>query len=331
MSRRARRGIAPALALCLGGCTGVQSILAPGGRNAGEIATLWWYMFGVGMAILALVAALYAYALFSDPQRRVRPAPELVVATGGMALPIVCFSILLPMTFRVSRLATADVPPNTLRVEVQAHQFWWEFRYDVPNAPWRSFYIANEIHLPAGKPVEFIVTSADVTHSFWVPGLAGKVQVIPGLRNRLVIEGDRPGVYRGECALLCGLSHAKMAFYAVVEPPATFDAWMAHQLAPATPPAEGPARAGYLAFRTHGCVFCHAARGLGAWGRRAPDLTHVGSRLSIAAGTFTTSPAAFAAWIADNQHIKPDNHMLSFAALDAPTLQALASFLESLK
>lgn len=321
--------LAPLVALS--GCTGIQSILAPGGRGASEIASLWWYMFGAGMAILSLVVALYGYALLTRPEHRRKISPDAMIIAGGVALPIICFSILLPLSFAVDRMATAAAPPNSMRLDIQGNRFWWRIQYIEPDRPDLSFTVANEIHLPAGRHVEIFLTSADVIHSFWVPGLAGKLQLIPGLQNRLVLEPTTPGIYRGQCSMYCGLSHAKMALYVIVQPPAEFDAWRARQLENAAEPTNELARAGYIAFRTHACVFCHTVRGLGSWGRVGPDLTHVGNRLTIAAGTFATDPHSFVDWIANNQSIKPENKMLSFAALGQPTLQSIAVFLEGLK
>ncbi len=189
---------------------GVQSVLAPGGVNASEIATLWWWMFGVGMAILALVVALYAYVLYTRPDQRPNVSTNAIVIAGGVVLPIVCFSILLPMSFAVARLWTADVPPGTLRVEVQGNQWWWRVQYLEPGRGDLSFFTSNEIHVPTGRPAEIFLTSNDVIHSLWVPGMGGKTQLIPGIRNRMVIQADKPGRYRAQCAEFCGLAACRI-------------------------------------------------------------------------------------------------------------------------
>jgi cytochrome c oxidase subunit 2 len=191
--------------------------------------------------------------------------------------------------------------------------------------------LANELHLPVGGVVDLTLTTADVIHSFWVPALAGKVDMIPGHRNRLVMHPSREGIYRGQCAEYCGDQHARMALEVVVQSPQAFGAWLAREATPAAEPATGEQARGRAAFFRGGCATCHTIRGTSAAGQLAPDLTHVGSRRMIAAGTLRNHRAALAGWIAGSQAIKPGNLMPSMAVFEGDELLALASYLESLK
>jgi cytochrome c oxidase subunit 2 len=189
---------------------------------------------------------------------------------------------------------------------------------------------ANELRLPAGEPVELLLHADDVIHSFWVPNLAGKMDLIPGRVNRMVIQGDRPGIYRGQCAEYCGLQHSLMAFDVIVLPRSEFDSWVA-SLAQARPePQSADLREGRRLFLTLGCGTCHAVRGLSE-ARLGPDLTQIGSRRSIAAGALPGGIGNIAAWIASAQHLKPGNLMPSYDRLEGPELRALAAYMESLK
>jgi cytochrome c oxidase subunit 2 len=191
---------------------------------------------------------------------------------------------------------------------------------------------ANEIHLPVGREVVLAVTSPDVIHSLWIPNLHGKIDMIPGQVNTLRVLAERPGVMRGQCAEYCGAQHALMALYVVAEPPEHFEAWLSRQRQPVAPPEEPFLARGMQVFGTAGCGACHAVRGTEWNGRLGPDLSRVGSRLSLAAGVLGNHRGTLAGWIAAAQDIKPENRMPSFAsALDGPELRALAAWLESLK
>jgi cytochrome c oxidase subunit 2 len=182
-----------------------------------------------------------------------------------------------------------------------------------------------------GRPVEFLLTTADVIHSFWAPSLGGKLDMIPGRENRLVLEASRAGIYRGQCAEYCGGPHALMAFDVVAHEPAEFDRWLATQVRPAAAPADDTRRRGLEVFMQSGCAACHTIRGTEAAGLIGPDLTHVGSRLSLAAATLPNNPGALSAWVAHAQAIKPGVFMPSFEILSGPELTALSAYLEGLK
>lgn len=313
----------------LGGCAGVQSALAPEGTAAREIATLWWVMATGAGLIFITVLGLALYALKSDPERHRRLGSPALIVGGGVVLPVVVLSALLVYSFILGGSLTDRVAPEALRITVSGRQWWWEVRYQPAGSP-EPVVSANELHIPVGEPVELRLEASDVIHSFWVPSLAGKMDMIPGQTNRLVVQADRPGLYRGQCAEYCGGPHALMAFYVIAEPAEAFAAWLARERRPARAPAEPDRRRGLQLFLDSGCGTCHAIRGTAADGRFGPDLTHVGGRRSLAAGILPVNLGTLAGWIADSQQIKPGNRMPSFNTFDGEALRTLAAYLESL-
>jgi cytochrome c oxidase subunit 2 len=226
--------------------------------------------------------------------------------------------------------ALAHLPlQDALPIRVTAHQWWWEVLYDDPQ-PGRIFSTANEIHVPVGRPVVVTLLADDVIHSFWVPSLHGKKDLIPGRTNVIEFRADQPGTYRGFCAEFCGLQHAFMSFDVVAMPPQEFDAWAQHQREPAPEPADASARRGRELFLSGSCMLCHAVHGTPANARKAPDLTHVATRERLAAGRIPNTPQDLAAWIADPQKIKPGVNMPAHP-LPPDDLQALVAYLGTLK
>ena len=320
--------IAASAALC--GCEGVQSALAPAWPVAREIASLWWWMAAMAGGVFALVLALVLYAVLRDPARRWNVGAERLIVAGGIALPVAVLSVLLPFGIRVGSGVTAANTPDTVQIRVRGHQWWWHIEYRDGTAA-GAFETANELYVPTGRPVELTLTSADVVHSLWIPRLAGKLDLIPGRTNRLVIQADEPGVFRGQCAEFCGIGHAKMAFQVVAVPPAQFTAWARRLQAPARLPGDAVTRQGAQHFAAAGCGLCHAVRGHGAWGRTGPDLTHVGSRLTIGAGLLDNTRANLALWIVDNDTLKPGNRMPDFVELEPEARESISAYLESLQ
>jgi cytochrome c oxidase subunit 2 len=319
-----------AAAVLAGGCGGDQSTVRPAGKAADEIAGLWWTMMVGGWLVLALVVMLLAVALLRRRTGRTGPdAPEprhgtALVLTGGVALPLVVLTGLFWLMLQVLPDTSAAGKRTALTVDVTGHQWWWEVRY-----PGTGAVTANEIHIPAGRAVRVRVRTADVIHSLWVPRLNRKLDMIPGKDNELVLEADRPGVYRGQCAEFCGLQHANMAFFVVADPPARFRAWLDGMAAPATAPAGASERRGLRVFLGEGCGGCHTIRGTDADGRLGPDLTHLAARSTLAAGTIPNSTGDLAGWILDPQHAKPGNKMPGFD-LRGSELQDLVAYLRSL-
>lgn len=318
------------LSATLAGCTGIQSMLDPHGPVAETIADLAWIMFAGAALIFLLVICILFYGLFSRPERRHPLRGSALIVGGGLVLPVVTLSILLFYVFRIGAEIDGDPLPNErVIVEVTAYQWWWEFRYLDPDTN-QAAVTANELHVPVGVPVELRLESADVIHSFWAPNLAGKRDVIPGQTNRLVIEAADSGIFRGQCNEFCGAQHALMRFLVVSEPIEDFERWLAAQREPARPPLDPVLESGQVAFMSSGCPVCHTVRGTEARGKPAPDLTHFGSRLTIAAGTLKNTQGNREAWIISSQHIKPNNKMPNYP-FDAPTLRALAAYLGSLE
>lgn len=325
----ARRGW-PAGFLFLAGCDGPQSALDPKGVSAEHIAEIGWVLFSGGAAIFAFVMILTAWALFA--RRRNWLARDGWIVGGGVVFPVVVLTALLVYTLGVARDITGEPPADPLRVEVVGVMWWWEVRYtDLEGGQAGPIVSANEIHVPVGRPVEITLTTVDVIHSFWVPNLAGKLDMVPGHINRLTLRATTPGVYRGQCAEYCGAQHARMALYVVAHSPEEFAAWLARERAPASDPTDPLRRQGREAFFKAGCQACHTIRGTPANGKLGPDLTHVGGRLSLAAGWLDNHVGTLAGWIADAQDIKPGNRMPSFDVLDGKTVRALAAYLEGLK
>ncbi|MBL6455272.1 c-type cytochrome [Belnapia sp. T6] len=303
-----------------------HSVLSPMGPEAARIAELSWLLFLGGAAIFLLVMLLLALALGGGPGVRRRLGARRAILAGGVAFPVLVLSALLVHTLGVAA-ALGLGEPAPLRIEVTGRQYWWEVRY-----PDREVVTANEIHIPVGRAVELLVDSGDVIHSFWVPSLHGKIDMIPGRVNRRRFSLDRPGVLRGQCAEFCGTQHALMAFFVVAEEEAEFERWLERLRAPVAKPEEPFLAQGWQAFGQAGCGACHAVRGTPWAGRSGPDLTLLGGRLSLAAGTLDNHLATLAGWIAGPQDIKPGNRMPAFnTVLDGPELRAVAAWLESLR
>ncbi|MDQ2104296.1 cytochrome c oxidase subunit II, partial [Azospirillum isscasi] len=234
---------------------GPQSALHPGGRNAEAILDLTLILVAGGGVIFLFVMALAGYAVIARPERF--PGTRAWVIGGGIVFPIVTLTALQVYEFAVARQLSDTGGVEPLRVEVTGHMWWWEVRYPGDGGEGEPLRTANRLVIPAGRPVEVVVTAADVIHSFWVPSLAGKIDMIPGHENRLILVGERPGTYRGQCAEYCGAQHALMAFDVVVEPPDRFEEWLAAERRPAAEPAGPQQSTGRDAFLRAGCGSCH--------------------------------------------------------------------------
>jgi cytochrome c oxidase subunit II len=334
----ARPALAFATALVLGGCTGAPSVLDARGPKAARTAELWWLMLGVAAVVFAVVVMLLLVALVRARAGRPADAPaeaDLLAAAGGnrfvvfggVVAPAFVLVGLMALIVRTMVVLSAPATAADLAVAVVGHQFWWEVRY-----PAQQVVTANEIHVPAGRPVQLNVTSSDVIHSFWVPQLMGKVDLVPGRTNSTWLQADQPGVYRGQCAEYCGLQHAHMAFLVVAEPPEQFAAWLDAQRQPAAEPAGPLARQGAQAFARERCITCHTIRygATAVGGKVGPDLTHLASRRTIAGGMLENTRGNLGGWIANPQALKPGSDMPALP-LDAQSLGALVAYLETLK
>lgn len=332
--RRRLRKIAPAFSsgavcLLLGGCNWSQSILAPRGTHAETIDRLTWTLFIGGTLILALVVATLAAAILLRRERTAWMANNNFVIGFGIVFPVVTLTFLLAFSSVTSRTLFHAGEPQ-IRIEVIGEQFWWRVNYLGDNGA-ISFATANEIRIPVDTPVEFILKTRDVIHSFWAPNLAGKLDMIPGRVTSYTFAATTPGLYRGQCAEYCGAQHALMAFYVVATTQAEHEAWLAQQMGNAPEPTTPFLAQGRDLFLAAGCGSCHTVRGTPANGVLGPDLTRVGSRLSIGAGTWPVNVGTLAGWTSSAQHLKPGNLMPSFGNLQGEQLRAIAAYMESLK
>jgi cytochrome c oxidase subunit 2 len=328
--RDACRWIVSTGALLLASCGGPQSALDPAGRGAERIADLFWWMTAGAVIIWLAVIGLAFYAMRVRPEAHSRRQTNLLIIGGGAIIPTVVLTGLLAYGLALMPDLLAPAPEGSLKIAVTGEQWWWRVRYLPPGGNGLAVELANEIRLPVSERVEFRLESPDVIHSFWIPALGGKLDMIPGRTNRLTLEPTRTGVFRGACAEYCGTSHALMSFYVVVLEQADFAAWLAHQQEPARPPVQPLAGRGRELFLANGCGACHTVRGTPADGTVGPDLTHVGGRLSLGAGILPNDPEAFLRWVARTEDVKPGVHMPAFGMLPPEDLRALAVYLDGL-
>jgi cytochrome c oxidase subunit II len=315
--------------LAISGCTGVQSALAPSGPTAEAIADLFWVMTAGAGLIFVAVLGLALYAVYARRQPLSTRFGHGLIIGGAVVFPTLVLAVLLVYGLRMLPTQLAPAPPGSVRIHVEGLQWWWRVRYETSaGAP---FELANEIVLPRARPVQFILKSADVIHSFWIPNLAGKVDMIPGRTTRLALTATRAGEYRGACAEYCGTSHAWMAFPVRVLEPEAFDTWLAGQRAPARVPVAEDVERGRRAFTEYGCGACHTVRGEVARASLAPDLTHFGSRRSIGAGLLVNDAAARERWLARTDLVKPGVHMPAFGMVPHARLRDLSVYLGSLR
>jgi cytochrome c oxidase subunit II len=324
----------------LSGCGGNQSALDPAGPGAARIGDIWWLMLFVCAAVFGLVMLMLLWAITHSGRRTVEATSEAArpdprrdrimarVVGAAVAATVAILFVFVVASYWIGRELVAQ-PTAALNIDVTAQRWWWDVRYR-DAVPSREFSTANEIHIPVGRPVELTLRSVDVIHSFWAPNLQGKKDLIPGQVNTLRLQADRPGVFRGQCAEFCGLQHAHMALDVVAEAKDEFARWQAQQRQPAPQPATDEQRKGRDVFLTSSCVLCHAIAGTSAGAITGPNLTHVASRRSLAAGTLPNTRGHLAGWIIDPQLSKPGSNMPP-NPLRGDELQALLSYLETLR
>lgn len=303
-------------------------VLDPAGPYAWSISLLAWGLLAMALAVFAIVLWALWLALFRPQRLRRRFGGNRLVWIGGVAFPIVVLTVLLVIGLSMVRDLTAPPPANAMRVRVAGEMWWWRIAY-LDSAGRPAMLDANELHIPTGRPVVLELTSSDVIHSFWVPRLSGKLDMIPGRTNRMVIQADLPGVYGGQCAEYCGGPHALMGFAVVAHRPADFERWLAARRRPR--PASSETASGARLFASAGCAACHRIAGTDANGLAGPDLTHVGSRRTLGAGILPNNRGTMMGWIGDAQAIKPGNRMPPYRVLNARQLGEIAAYLESRK
>ena len=320
--------------------TWAGSIFDTAGSPAERIARLAWFLIIVSAVTYLLVLAATGIAMRRARVRRTQgeladTRPETGKRlTRNVAIATTLTTLILLVYVSATALTGKAIawPLNAqqpLTIEVTGHQWWWQFRYR-DSLPSNWLTTSNELHIPVGRPVRVILLSNDVIHSFWIPELHGKQDLIPGHRNTMWIKADRPGVWKARCAEFCGHQHAKMAFDVVAESPAQFAQWYVRQLASALPPTDSSAKHGYDVFVQRTCIMCHSINGTEAGSNVGPELTHIASRPSLAAGSLPNTRVNLTRWILNPQIIKPGVRMPP-NALSPADMTALLDYLETLK
>jgi cytochrome c oxidase subunit 2 len=325
-----RLGLVGATAF-LGGCAwdGPRSSLVPRSDFAREILHVYGIITWVTLGIAAIVLIALSWILL---RYRARPGAALPSQVRGYALLEISWTVAPAVVLLIIAIPTIEVvfrtqgapPRGALEVVVRGRQWWWEFYY-----PEYQLTTANELHLPAGRPAVLTLEGPDVIHSFWVPQLGGKRDVVPGRLNRLTFTPDTPGDFPGQCAEFCGTAHANMGLRVIVDPPAEFERWLAAERAPAVQPASGPAADGATVFAASACVGCHTVRGVSG-GLVGPDLTHFGRRKTLGAGVLPNTAENLTAWILDPQRLKPGAKMPPLGLTEAQA-RSVAAYLLSLQ
>jgi cytochrome c oxidase subunit 2 len=322
------------------GCDGVQPLLAPGGPQSRNIARLGWFVL---ITFSVVTTVMWALIFWVAARRRGTlaehapydaPSDKRWIVVGGFLIPTIILGTIFVMTLNSMKafpMGDDEIHAGPPMITITGHQWWWEIEYHFGDTVNEHVVDANELHIPAGRPIDIRLQTHDVIHSFWVPRLHGKVDLVPGFDNRIRIQADQPGLYRGECGEYCGPQHAHMILLVDVLPQAQFDAWLARMRQPAAAPADRFAAQGQQVFMSNACAFCHTIRGTGAHGLVGPDLTHFGSRKGLAANSYPNGTGYLAAWVTHAQTMKPNAQMPNVTAFTGEELRAIVAYLEGLK
>ena len=330
-SRAALAFVVPAAAAPAHAQAPRQFALQAQGEGAAHILEITWVLLIGGGLIFVAVMALGLFALFGRREGKAWLARRGWLIGAGIAFPLVVLTALLVYTFSVAaQMQRANAQPAATRIQVTGELWWWRVRYLAPGGA-VLLETANELRIPVGEPVDLELVSREVVHSFWVPSLAGKLDMLPGSTNRLRLRATEAGVYRGQCAEYCGTQHAKMALLVMAYPPAEYAAWLEAGRKPAPAPNTPLEQQGRALFEQARCGVCHTVRGTSSEGRVGPDLTHAGTRLTLAAGTLPNGGGPLAAWVSDPQHIKPGSRMPGYRQFTGDELRALSAYLEGLR
>ncbi len=346
MMRRFFEFVIAATTLMIAGCNEPQTTLEGHGLAAIRISHLAWFMTILFLAITLIMWVLLIVAFYKRRGTLAEHEPinseggEIWIVIGGLAVPFVILTLLFVMG--LSLLSAFPIHgmrgPMTVSAEeamkpeirITGHQWWWQIDY-LNDDRSKQFTSANELHLPAGRPVYIEVVTADVMHSLWIPALHGKVDLIPGISNYILIQSSQPGNYVGQCAEYCGAQHAHMRLLAVVQEPKDYEAWLQQQLQPGAEPQTPQEIAGKNIFISGPCAMCHQIRGTAAGGTVGPDLTHIGSRQMIGADSFPNNNAYLEGWITHAQDLKPGCLMPNLTQFTGPQLQDMVAYLRSLQ
>jgi cytochrome c oxidase subunit II len=312
---------------CLAACQENHSVLTPHGPVAEDIAALTWVLLAVAAIVAAIVGVTLSLALRGPARSRSWIANERMIIALGIIFPGVVLSFLLFAGLWLTPALSSSEAKNAIQIEVTGEQWWWRVRYRMASG--QIVESANEVRIPIGQDVVFRLKSADVIHSFWIPSLAGKADMIPGRTTSLRLAASRPGTYRGICAEYCGGPHAFMALDVIAMPAADYESWLS-KASSAPAPSTDDARRGAALFTQAGCSGCHAIGGT-AQGTIGPNLTTLGGRRSVAAGLMPMSEGNLARFIVDGPHLKPDNKMPPFRIFSGDELRTLTAYLGGLK
>lgn len=304
-------------------------ILDPAGPYASSVSLLSWILFAMGAVVLMIVLVTVYIAIFGRPGLQAKLGGKAIIWVGGIAFPVVVLTILLVYGLSLTRHLSDPVEGSEMRVRITGEMWWWRVAY-LDAQGQAVVHDANELHIPTGRPVVLELESADVIHSFWVPRLSGKLDMIPGRRNLMKIQADVSGTFGGQCAEYCGGPHALMGFKVVAHDPVRFARLMQNRRARETALPSVPSEGARL-FETSGCSACHRIAGTGANGLAGPDLTHIGSRGTLGAGILPNNRGTMMGWIGNSQAIKPNNRMPPYTLLTSEQLTQLAIYLEAQK
>ncbi|WP_134682057.1 cytochrome c oxidase subunit II [Paracoccus ravus] len=314
--------------ILLGGCRGPQSVLSPAGRDAEVLASLFWVLLAGAVLLWLAVNGLMLFIAHLRPHPHSRRLAEALIIGGGIVLPVLLLTALL--VFALREMPRQREMGSGLTVRVTGESWWWRVEY-LPEGSETPIASANEIRLPTGSRSEITLEAREYIHSFWIPAFGGKTDMIPGRTTRMSLEPTLPGQYRGQCAEFCGESHARMALVGVAMRPDAFARWLAAEAAPAREPTTPEARRGREIFLREGCGGCHAVRGGPAQGTTGPDLTHLGGRATLAAGTLPMTRQSLIDWLRDPSAFKPGVRMPAYDHLSTADMADLAIYLEGLK
>ncbi|HEX4485281.1 MAG TPA: cytochrome c oxidase subunit II [Terriglobales bacterium] len=325
-------------ALWSSGCDNPQSTLYPKGPAASKIAHMSWLMLILFLAITVFMWVLLSIAFIRRRGSLAEHAPVDVggghgwVLGGGLVLPLIVLCVLFVLGLRLMSafpMHAGNHQQSNPEIEIIGHQWWWEVHY--LGEPSQQFITANEIHIPVGRPVNIELRSGDVIHSFWVPTLHGKVDLVPGMPNFISVEASQPGTYRGTCAEYCGAQHAHMRLLVVAQGPEDYEAWIQGQLKPGAEPQTEAAKNGQQLFLSGPCASCHQVRGTLAGGSVAPNLTHFASRQMIAGNSYPNNEAYLEAWITHAQSLKPEAQMPDLTQFSGRQLRDIVAYLRQLQ
>jgi cytochrome c oxidase subunit 2 len=331
----ARIALAVAAVLLVAAC-GAQSTFAPAGPAAERLRDLGWMIIVTFLAATAVVWVLLVWIVFRRRGSLAEHAPVDQggginwILVGGIAVPATVLAIIFVATLGTMSAFPIDHHQRAPEIRVIGHQWWFQIEY-VIGGHHQRIASATEIHIPLGRPVDIALQTRDVIHSFWVPQLHGKVDLVPGFTNHITIQADRPGTYRGECAEYCGAQHAHMILFVIAEPEEQFQKWLAAQRQPAVRPSSPSEARGKERFEQMACAFCHTVRGTPAFGSVGPDLTHLASRSTLAGGMLANNTANLHAWVTHAQSLKPGAQMPDMTQFTGEHLHEIVAYLQSLK